>query len=163
MTALPVISNISETYFISLKVLENGKEIDDNFYWISKKQDILDYDAKVPNWYYHTPSKQYANYSELYKLKKVHLTYSIVKKIGSENTVFEIKMKNPSNKIAFFTELRILDKVTGESILPVIWSDNYITLLPAESQTYTATIKNKHLQNKKIDFIFKGWNTNSKE
>jgi len=93
----------------------------------------------------------------------VNLTYSIVKKTGNENSVIEIKMKNPSDKIAFFTELRILDKSTGESILPVIWSDNYITLLPGESQTYTATIKNKHLKNKNIDFVFKGWNTDSKK
>ena len=160
---LPVFTNLSDTYFISLKVYNNEKEIDDNFYWISKKQDILDYDAKVPSWYYHTPSKQYADYSDLAKLEKVNLTYSIVKKTGNENSVIEIKMKNPSDKIAFFTELRILDKSTGESILPVIWSDNYITLLPGESQTYTATIKTKHLNNKKIDFIFKGWNTDSKK
>ena len=163
MEKLPAFTNLSDTYFISLKVYNNGKEIDDNFYWINKKQDILDYDAKVPNWYYHTPSKQYADYSDLAKLKKVNLTYSIVKKTGNENSVIEIKIKNPSDKIAFFTELRILDKSTGESILPVIWSDNYITLLPGESQTYTATIKNKNLKNKEIDFVFKGWNTDSKK
>lgn len=163
MVKLPEISNISETYFVSLKIFEKDKEIDDNFYWISKKQDILDYDAKVPNWYYHTPSKQYADYSELTKLKKVNLTYSIVKKTQNKNVIYEINMKNPSDKIAFFTELRILDKSSGESILPVIWSDNYITMLPGESKIFTATIKKKHLKNKEIEFIFKGWNTNSRK
>ena len=163
ITKLPVISNISDTYFISLKILKDGIEIDDNFYWLSKKQDILDYEAKVPNWYYHTPSKQYADYSNLKNLERVNLTYSIHKKIENESTIFEIKMNNSSDKIAFFTEMRILDKKSRESILPVIWSDNYITLLPKESKTYTATIKNKHLNNKKVDFVFKGWNTDSKK
>ncbi len=161
LAELPKISNISDTYFISLKVYNTDNEIDDNFYWISKKQDILDYDAKVPNWYYHTPSKQYADYSDLKKLTKINLTYSIVKKTRNENIIFEIKMNNPSDKIAFFTELRITDKTSGESILPVIWSDNYISLLPGENKIYTATIKKKHIKNKEINFIFKGWNTDS--
>lgn len=160
---IPEISNISKTYFISLKVFRNGNEIDNNFYWISKKKDILDYDAKVPNWYYHTPSKQYADYSELEKLSKVNLTYSIHKIIKKEEVIFEINLKNPSNRIAFFTELKILDKKSGLSILPVIWSDNYITLLPGEGKIYTATIKKKYLADKEINFIFRGWNTNSKK
>lgn len=160
---IPAISNISKTYFISLKVFRNGNEIDNNFYWISKKKDILDYDAKVPSWYYHTPSKQYADYSELENLSKVNLTYSIHKIIKKEEVTFEVNLKNPSNKIAFFTELRILDKKTGLSILPVIWSDNYITLLPGEGKIYTATIKKKYLADKEINFIFRGWNTNSKK
>ncbi|MCD6544884.1 MAG: hypothetical protein J7K34_10305, partial [Flavobacteriaceae bacterium] len=164
ITKLPVISNISETYFISLKIFSNGNEIDDNFYWLSKKQDVLDYDAaeKMP-WAFHTPSKQYADYSELKKLDKVNLTYSIHKITKNESVTFEIKMNNPSDKIAFFTELRITDKTSGESILPVIWSDNYISLLPGENKIYTATIKKKHIGNKEINFVFKGWNTDIKK
>ena len=59
--------------------------------------------------------------------------------------------------------MKILDKKSGLSILPVIWSDNYTTLLPGEGKIYTATIKKKYLADKEINFIFRGWNTNSKK
>jgi exo-1,4-beta-D-glucosaminidase len=155
------ISNLTDTYFLRLRVLDNkGEEIDNNFYWLSKKQDILDYEAKVPKWNYHTPSKQYSDFTQLEKLQGVKLTHNITKSKNEDFTNFEITLKNPSDKIAFFIELKIVDSETGLSILPVIWSDNYVSILPGETRIYKARIKNKYLNNKKTEFLYNGWNTN---
>ncbi len=156
------IQNLTDTYFLSLKVLNHkNEEIDDNFYWLSKKQDVLDYEAKVPNWYYHTPTKQYSDFTQLEKLQKVELTHNVTKTENNEFAHFEVSLNNPSDRIAFFIELKIVDKETGLSVLPVIWSDNYCSLLPGETRTYKAKIKKKHLNNKNTEFVYKGWNTNN--
>tara|TARA_R110002049_G_scaffold279949_1_gene459074 strand:- start:29084 stop:31684 length:2601 start_codon:yes stop_codon:yes gene_type:complete len=154
------LSNVTETYFLSIKILNNkNEEIDNNFYWLSKKEDVLDYETKVPKWNYHTPSKQYSDFYQLKKLQKVELSYNVLKKESDNLTTFEVMLHNPSDKIAFFTELKIVDKKTGLSILPVIWSDNYVSLLPGEKRMYIAKIKKKHLENKTPEFFYNGWNT----
>jgi exo-1,4-beta-D-glucosaminidase len=40
--------------------------------------------------------------------------------------------------MAFQVHLRVEDADTGEEVLPVFWSDNYLALLPGESRTLTA-------------------------
>jgi len=161
---LPELKDISNTYFLSLKVYDaENNEIDNNFYWLSKKQDILDYEAKVPNWYYHTPTKQYANYLELETLKKVNLNHYVTKKENESHVIYEITLKNSSENIAFFTELKLVDSKTGLSILPVIWSDNYISLVPGETGVYTAKIRKEHHKNSKASFVYTGWNSAGNE
>ncbi len=150
---------LTDTYFLSLKILDNkGKEITDNFYWLSKKEDILDYKAKVPNWYYYTPTRQYADFTALNQLQKIKLTHSITQSNDKDYSIFNIELKNSNNTIAFFIEMKIADEETGLSILPVIWSDNYISLLPGEKKVFTARIRKNLIENKKIKFKFKGWN-----
>ncbi|MFD0991189.1 sugar-binding domain-containing protein [Mariniflexile jejuense] len=158
---LQEISNLTDTYFLSLKVLNNkDEEIDNNFYWLSKKEDVLDYETKVPKWNYHTPSKQYSDFTQLEKLQKVKLSHQVIKTENEEFINFEVTLNNSSDKMAFFIELKIVDKETGLSILPVIWSDNYVSILPGEIRTYKGKIKKNHLNNKETEFIYNGWNTN---
>ena len=47
----------------------------------------------------------------------------------------KLTVTNPSDKLAFFIELMATKKSDGSSILPVIWSDNYISLPPGENKT----------------------------
>ncbi|MFH4965685.1 sugar-binding domain-containing protein [Gaetbulibacter sp. M235] len=158
---LQEIADLTDTYFLSLKVLNTkDEEIDNNFYWLSKKEDVLDYEAKVPKWNYHTPSKHYSDFTQLENLQKVKLSYEVIKTESEEFTNFEVTLDNPSDKIAFFIELKIVDTETGLSILPVVWSDNYISILPGETRAYKAKIKKKHLSNKETKFVYNGWNAN---
>ena len=137
-------------YFLDLRITDkNQKEIDNNFYWLSKKKDILDYKAIVPGWNYHTPSKQYADFTALNNMTKVDIITEMKKEKRKDDTKFNITVKNPNDKIAFFIRINIVDEYTKDTILPVLWSDNYITLLPHETREITATIKNKHLKYKK--------------
>ena len=47
-------------------------------------------------------------------------------------------MTNTSSSVAFFVRLKINKGVDGEEVLPVLWQDNYITLLPGESRQIKA-------------------------
>lgn len=155
---LPFIKGLSKTYFLDLRLENGNKEIASNFYWLSTKKDELDYEATIPSWYYHTPSKSYSDFTQLNTMSEANVQSAITMIKDDKNTVFNIELENDSDKIAFFLELRLIDKATGNSILPAIWSDNYISLLPHERRNLNLTIKNKYILNKEYELIVDEYN-----
>ena len=50
-------------------------------------------------------------------------------------------LENPSKSLAFFVRLKVNKGKGGDEILPVIWQDNYVSLLPGEKREITATYR----------------------
>jgi len=48
---------------------------------------------------------------------------------------------------------------TGQEILPVLWQDNYVSLLPGEKREITAEYRSSELGAEKPVVDVKGWNT----
>jgi exo-1,4-beta-D-glucosaminidase len=139
-------------YFLSLKLKDSqDKVIADNFYWLPEKQDV--YDFKGSDWYY-TPIKEYADFTPLNKLPPVKIG---VEENWTDNGV-SVTLKNPEAKIAFFIELKILRNKTGESVLPVFWDDNYVSLLPGETKVLNAKFSPDDLRGEKPLLQYSGWN-----
>ena len=67
-------------------------------------------------------------------------------------------MKNPGQKLAFFVELRVVSDKTGRSILPILWDDNYISLLPGETKQLSARFSPEHLKGEKPMLLYSGFN-----
>ena len=156
---LPQQDKKSPVYFLDLRLYDApGNEIDNNFYWLSSKKDILDYDAEVLDWYYYTPSKQYAGFTALNTMPEADVKTSFTQIKGKEDTRFEVTVINRSQTIAFFTGFSIRDKNSGDVILPVLWSDNYISLLPGEKRVLVARIKNSCLTGKNPELVTEGYN-----
>lgn len=150
---------IKSVTFIDTRLIDkSGKEIDNNFYWISPKADILDYEDTSEAWFVTTPSKQYADFTALNTMPKVEVESEMLVEKHEGKTYFKVNLKNKSDKIAFFIHVSINDSNTGETILPVIWSDNYISLLPHESRKLTAEIKNEKLKNINTSLVIDGYN-----
>ncbi len=92
----------------------DGTMIDDNFYW------------------YNT-TKEY-DYRALNELPEAKVKSSVTTvKDGS----FTLTLENKSNTVAFANRIRLVNRKTGERILPAIMSDGYVTLLPGESREIT--------------------------
>jgi exo-1,4-beta-D-glucosaminidase len=49
-----------------------------------------------------------------------------------------VRVRNTGSSLAFQVHVRVEDADTGEEVLPVFWSDNYLALLPGESRVLTA-------------------------
>lgn len=156
---LPLLEKISTTCFLDLRLFDDkDQELGNNFYWLSTKHDVLDYEAKLGGWAFYTPSKAYADFKQLTQLPKVKLsTFCHFKRVGPQIKA-EIHLENPSNKIAFFIELKLCKGTSGESILPVFWEDNYISLLPGERRTLQATFAEKDLGDDQPIFKVEGIN-----
>ena len=60
-------------------------------------------------------------------------------------------VENPSKSVAFFVRLKLCSVVSDncKEILPVVWQDNYITLLPGEKRDVGATYRANQLQGAK--------------
>ncbi len=136
---LPTPADLSSTYFVKLKLEDaSGKLLSDNFYWLSTKGDLLD-KPKAGSERNYTPTKQYADFTALNSLPPVKLNV-LAKSARSEGQyATHVTIENPSKFLAFFVHLKINDDKSGGEILPVIWEDNYFSLLPGEKRDLTAT------------------------
>ncbi len=147
---LPVINGLSTVYFIDLKLKnEKGELVSDNFYWLSTKEDEHDF----PNSYWvYTPLKSFADFKPLNNMQKLNIDTESNFYESGENTKVEVKLKNKSDKIAFFIEMQIVDDKSNNTVLPVFWSDNCVSLLPGEERVYTAEFATKNLNGEKPIF-----------
>jgi len=154
--ALPQIEGLSPAYFLDLRVTDgSGKVVGSNFYWLSTKPETLDW-AKS-NWYT-TPTASYADYTSLAQLPKVKLNVLSRSETQGEDAVTRVTVENPSKTLAFFVRLKLDKGKGGEEILPVVWQDNYISLLPGEKREITATYHTSALGTAKPEIEISGWN-----
>ena len=65
---------------------------------------------------------------------------SLTKKVSQENGewVVEATLSNTSKHIAFGIELLLVDKDTDEPVLPVYWTDNYVSLVNDDTKKIIA-------------------------
>ncbi|MEN6456004.1 MAG: hypothetical protein ABFD10_17270, partial [Prolixibacteraceae bacterium] len=137
---LPELKDLTPVWFLALNVFDkNNQELDNSIYWLSEKKDILDYEAakKLP-WPYYTPTRRFADYTSLSQLPKVKLDFDYQYLKEEQFGRIHLKVKNTTGMIAFFNFFDVLDPQTGLPVLPVYWSDNYVTLLPGEERIYEA-------------------------
>ena len=141
---LPDIDGLSATYFLVLRLQDStsGKLVGLNFYWLSSKPETLDW-AKS-NWYT-TPTASYADYTALSQLPKVRLNVANHTEHKGEEAITHVMLENPSPSLAFFVRLKVNKGKGGDEILPVVWQDNYISLLPGERREVTATYRAQEL------------------
>jgi exo-1,4-beta-D-glucosaminidase len=153
---IPQIQDLSTTYFLRLLLEDNsGQLVSSNFYWLSSKDDVLDWQKST--WYY-TPTSSYADMTQLQKLQPVKLAVSsrAVRKDGEETA--RVSLSNSSRNMAFFIHLGIKQGRTEKDVLPVIWQDNYFSLLPGESRQVTARYQLKDLGKSAAVLAVDGWN-----
>jgi exo-1,4-beta-D-glucosaminidase len=154
--ALPDISGLSPTYFLVLRLEDStGKLVGSNFYWLSTKPETLDW-AKSTWWM--TPTADYADFTALSQLPKVKLKVTDRSERKGEDEVTHVVLENPSKNLAFFVRLKVNKGAKGDEILPVVWEDNYISLMPGEKREVSASYRASELGGAKAAVVVGGWN-----
>lgn len=116
------IESASSVFFLRLVLKDDkGSTLSRNVYWLSNTIDALDWDEST--WYY-TPVTEFVDFKALTKLPPADVSVTA----GSMPTVV---LENKSDHPAFFIRLNLVD-AQGNDVLPVLWSDNYVTLWPKE-------------------------------
>ena len=153
---LPEVADLSPTYFVALRLEDStGKLVGSNFYWLSTKPETLDW-AKTTWWM--TPTASYADFTALSQLPKVKLQFADRSERRGEEEITHVILQNRSQSLAFFVRLKIDKGAKGEEILPVVWEDNYISLMPGEKREVTATYRASELGAAKASVEVSGWN-----
>ena len=111
---------LSDVYYIKLRLTQGEKLLADNFYWEGKED---------------------GNYRQLLTLPQVRLSLS--RKVTCENGTYKMTatVKNGGRTPALMVRLKVQGKESGERILPVFYEDNYFSLLPGEEKTVQITFK----------------------
>ncbi len=150
------IPGLSAVYFIVLRLTDSqGKLVGSNFYWLSSKTETLDWGKS--NWWM-TPTASFADFTALSQLPKVKLNISERSESRGEDSFTHVTVENSSHSLAFFVRLKVDKGKGGEEILPVIWQDNYFSLLPGEKREVTASYRTSELGRSKPAVEVSGWN-----
>ncbi|MFZ0760383.1 MAG: sugar-binding domain-containing protein [Candidatus Sulfotelmatobacter sp.] len=153
---LPEVDGLSPVYFVVLRLTDSsGKLVGSNFYWLSTKPETLDWTKST---WWMTPTKSFADYTALAQLPKLKLRVKEHTEREGENSVTHVTLENPSKSLAFFVRLKVNKGAKGDEILPVVWEDNYISMLPGEKRELTATYRTSELGTSRPEVEVSGWN-----
>ncbi|MXV51870.1 glycosyl hydrolase [Pedobacter sp. HMF7647] len=137
----PVVEKMAKEkgVFLVLQLLTKNKEkLSENIYWLADEK---------------------GNYSGLKNMPVSKLEVT-AKKIN--NGKIEATLNNPSGSpMAFFNRLSLVDPATHKRLLPVFYSDNYISVLPGDSKK--VLLEYKDVTNKDQPLLMiSGWNLSEK-
>jgi exo-1,4-beta-D-glucosaminidase len=122
--------------FLRLSLTDStGRAVGSGFYWLSRQRETLDWANAT---WFRTPTLTFADFTALARLPKVRLQVdSATERAGAECQT-RVTLENRSGALAFFVRLQVKRSTDGEEILPVLWQDNYVSLLPGETREITA-------------------------
>lgn len=135
---LPVITGLTTTYLIRLWLADaGGRVVSENVYAYSTSPDKL---GTSTNWY-HTSVASYANLSGLNSLvSNSNLVTAASRRIsGGQETATIFLTNSSTTNIAYFVRAEITAGPGGLEVVPILYSDNYVSLWPGDSKTITAT------------------------
>ncbi|MGB8677478.1 MAG: glycoside hydrolase family 2 protein, partial [Pseudolabrys sp.] len=143
-------------YFVKLSLKDaTGRLVSSNFYWLSTKKPEFDWEKTS---LIHTPVTSYQDMTRLFKLPKTHLKATAHLRPAKNGEYVEVRLKNTSAALAFQVRLAVEAGKPSEEILPVLWEDNYVSLLPGEERTVEARFPNKHSIGSHPTLKISGWN-----
>ena len=157
LATLPATDRLSRTYFVELELASaDARPVSRNVYWLSTQSDQLDWVHS--NWYL-TPVTQYADLTALQSLSTAASEVrATMRHVGAEDmVVVTLTVPSSSGAVALFQHVSIRRSADGELALPILWSDNDVTLWPGESITLTARYARQGAATPVVEVS--GWNT----
>ncbi len=152
--------NLSRIHFVKLELEDSkGRLLSDNFYWRSlsaSPEDVktLSDDNKLV---------ALEDFKDLENLPKV-LLKSYAKVRSDKNSVhIDVTLTNDTPNVALMAHLQVQGRNSKKRILPVSYSDNYVSLAPKDSKTITVSIPKSALKNDKPVVMVDGWNVGVKD
>jgi exo-1,4-beta-D-glucosaminidase len=131
---VPLPEIATTTYFLRLTLTDPasqaGQPVSTNFYWLSTKPDVLDWDNA--KWFY-TPTKSHADLTALSQLPATRLSVAARADASTKGGAV-VTVENAGQALAFQVHLKLVNGSTGEEPLPVFWNDNYFALMPGEKR-----------------------------
>ena len=132
--------NLSAVHFVKLELRDAaGKLLSDNFYWrgLPEQPDDL---------------------SALASLPVANLEASVSRHDADGKCRLEVALKNSSPTVALMPHLQLRRQHSGERVLPVYYTDNYVSLVPGETKTMSIEAAAADLKSEDPLVVIDGWN-----
>lgn len=136
---IPDSPDLSRTYFLRLTLVDAaGSTKSSNFYWLSTKADLLVPEKSM--WYY-TPVSAFSDMTQLQELPSAKLSVTGKYSHARNRETATLTVTNSGDTLAFFIRLRITKGQGGEDVLPIVFEDNYFSLVPGEHKQITTSYR----------------------
>ncbi len=130
------------------------------------KLDLKDAEGKVlsTNFYWRALPEHPDDFTDLNTMPMVTLDAQV----QSQNTspsqrVITVTLHNSTKNIALLTHVQLRHKATGERVLPVFYSDNYVSLAPDETRAITIEAAMGAFPGDEALIVVDGWNVSVAE
>jgi hypothetical protein len=127
-------------HFIRLKLARGGTVVSENFYWRGVEE---------------------GNYQALRTLPKVNLDVRTRVENDGSRWILRTELDNTSGWPALMVRLKAVRAKSGDRILPAIYSDNYVSLMPGEHRTILTRIEYADTRGEVPIMAVEGFNVSS--
>jgi hypothetical protein len=135
--------DLSRVYFIKLELKgRNGRLLSENFYWQSRAS---------------------GEYERLSDMPRVTLAGTANQSRANDVRRITIDVRNGDQCVALTTRVKLVHVETGLLVGPVLYSDNYFSLLRGESRQLTLEFDAKNVNGDEVAVQIEGWNVTPAE
>jgi exo-1,4-beta-D-glucosaminidase len=136
---LPRVAQDSRVFFVRCELFDRaGNVLSENVYWQSQQLD--DVGDPRNDWAFEDKQTSWADMTALNSMTPVPLDVTAAKAPGPQDNHVTIRLHNPSQRVAFFERAELMSTHDGDEILPIEYSDNYVTVFPGETVEVQANI-----------------------
>jgi hypothetical protein len=130
-------AGLSAVHFIRLKLTRGDDLISENFYWRGVEE---------------------GNLRAIRSLPKVKLEAVTSVERRGDRWILTTDLRNGSAQPALMLRLKAVREKTGDRILPAIYSDNYISLMPGERRTIRTDVADRDTRGEHPRMVIEGFN-----
>jgi Exo-beta-D-glucosaminidase Ig-fold domain/Glycosyl hydrolases family 2/F5/8 type C domain/Glycosyl hydrolases family 2, sugar binding domain len=130
-------SGLTPVHFIRLKLTRGGETVSDNFYWRGLEE---------------------GNYRAIRQLPKVKLEAATRVERRASRWVLTTELDNTSRQPALMVRVKAVREKSGDRILPAIYSDNYVALMPGERRVIRTEMENADTRGERPRMVIEGFN-----
>lgn len=135
---LPRVAPDSPVFFVRAEVLQpDGTVAAENVYWQSQQDD--DIGGPSNDLAFDLQQTRWANMTALNRMPRAPLEVS-ARRTPGDDTRLTLRLHNPSRQVAFFERAEVMAGHDADEILPVEYSDNYVTVFPGETVDLQAEV-----------------------
>jgi hypothetical protein len=130
-------AGLTAVHFIRLELRQFGKLVSDNFYWRGTEDE---------------------NYRALRDLPKVRVEAATEVERREDRWLLTTELTNSSKSPALMVRLKAVREKSGDRILPAIYSDGYVALMPGEKRRITTELRDADTRGEKPRVLIEGFN-----
>jgi hypothetical protein len=135
-------AGLTPVHFIRLELRQGGKLVSDNFYWRGVEEE---------------------NYRALRTLPRVAIGATTTSEQRGDRWFLTTTLSNASQTPALMVRLKAVREKSGDRILPAIYSDGYVALMPGEKRAITTELRDADTRGEKPRIVVEGFNVVSAE
>jgi hypothetical protein len=130
-------AGLSAVHFLRLKLIRGGETLSENFYLRGLDEN---------------------NFQAIRSLPKVNV--SAVTRLEQKGGVWRLttKLANSSNTPVLMVRVKAVREKSGDRILPAIYSDNYVALMPGEKRTIQTELDAADTRGEQPKIVVEGFN-----